>query len=212
MPQDQIFGVFFVMTLCIPKLILSSNFSERFIDCSKQLAAHNITRPEKTMFLNPVLHECIRDHSYDTQYLPFRVGQPRSRIEMTYNFFFTNLLLLESDGTIGFKAFLRFEWQDSNLSWNTSQLPLNKVRLHYREVWTPLFSLANCETDLCHIVPHNRTTVGLEHDGSVTFVIQIKQFATCVMNLKVYNTLFMILVILLLHTYSAGNRICKSNY
>ena len=178
------------MTLCISKLTLSSILPVRLIDCSKQLAAHNITRSEKTMFLNPVLHECIREHPYDTQYLPLRVGQPRTRIEMTYNFFFTNLLLFESDGTIGFKAFLRFEWQDLNLAWNTSQLPLNKVRLHYREVWTPLFSLANCETDLCHIVPHNRTTVGVENDGSVTFVVQIKQFATCVMNLKVNHTRF----------------------
>ena len=55
-----------------------------------------------------------------------------------------------------------------------------------QEVWTPLFLLANCETDLCYVIPHNRTNVGLENNGTVTFVVQIKQIATCVMNLKVW--------------------------
>lgn len=188
MIQYPILIVFCAMALCHSCLASPKDKQSpaaRPIDCSKQLAAYNITRPNKALFLSPVLHECIRAHPYNTQHLPLRIGEPRTRIDMTYNFFFTNLLLFESDGTIGFKAFLRFEWRDLNIAWNTSQLPVSKVRLHFQEVWTPLFSLANCETDLCHIVPHNRTTVGVEHSGMVSFVVQIKQLATCVMNLKV---------------------------
>ena len=142
-------------------------------------------RQSTNLFLDPVLHACIRAHPYNTDQLPLRVGEPQVAIEMTYNFFFTNLLLFESDGTIGFKAFLRFEWQDSNRVWNFSQMPVPKVHLPHYEVWTPQFSLANCESELCHILPHNRTNVGVEHDGTVTLVVQIKQHATCVMNLRV---------------------------
>ena len=158
------------------------------MDCAAQLSAFNISQPltkSTNLFLDPVLHACIRAHPYNTDQLPLRVGEPQVAIEMTYNFFFTNLLLFESDGTIGFKAYVRFEWQDSNRVWNNSQMPVSKVRLPHSEVWTPQFSLANCESELCHILPHNRTNVGVEDDGTVTLVVQIKQHATCVMNLRV---------------------------
>lgn len=158
------------------------------MDCSAQLDAFNISQTmslSSNLFLDPVLHACIRAHPYNTDQLPLRVGEPQVPIEMTYNFFFTNLLLFESDGTIGFKAFLRFEWQDSNRVWNRSQLNVSKVRLPFQEVWTPQISLANCESELCHILPHNRTSVGVEHDGRVSLVVQMKQSATCVMNLRV---------------------------
>ena len=159
------------------------------LDCSKQVKSHNLSLPlgpnASSLFLDPILHDCIRAHKYNTQQLPLRVGELRTPLDMTYNFFFTNLLLFESDGTIGFKAFVRFEWRDRNLAWDVEELPLRKLRLHYQEVWTPLFLLANCETDLCYVIPHNHTNVGLENDGTVTFVVQIRQLATCVMNLKV---------------------------
>ena len=157
------------------------------LDCSAQLAAYNLTQKKLTdaHYLDPVLHDCIRSHPYNTLQLPLRVGQIREPIRIEYNFFFTNLLLFESDGTVGFKAFLRFDWEDVNRVWNRSQIPPKKVRLHYMEIWTPLFSLANCETEVCHIIPHNKTNVHLDYDGTVTYVIQIKQLATCVMNLKV---------------------------
>lgn len=161
------------------------------LDCSKQLAFYNLTNLKLTEahYLDPVLHDCIRAHPYNTLQLPLRIGQIREPIRMEYNFFFTNLLLFESDGTMGFKAFLKFDWIDMNRVWSRSQMPLKKIRLHFTELWTPLFSLANCETEMCYILPHNRTHVHLDYDGSVTFVIQIKQLATCVMNLKV-STLY----------------------
>lgn len=166
---------------------LGRNLSK--LDCSKHLEAFNLKlspgQNTTSLFLEPVLHACIRSHKYNTQQLPLRVGEERHSLDMTYNFFFTNLLLFESDGTIGFKAFVRFEWKDENLVWDLEKMPLQKIRLHYLDVWTPLFLLANCETDLCYLIPHNRSMVGLENDGTVTFVVQIRQLATCVMNLKV---------------------------
>ena len=158
------------------------------MDCAAQLVTLNISQPlgkSTNLFLDPVLHACIHAHPYNTDQHPLRVGKPQVAIEMTYNIFLMNLLLFESDGMLGFKAFLRFEWQDSNRVWNFSQIPAPKVRLPHSEVWTPQFSLANCEFELCHILPHNRTNVGVEHDGTVTLVVQIKQHATCVMNLQV---------------------------
>lgn len=158
------------------------------MNCSSQLTAFNISQPlspSTKLFLDPILHECIRAHPYNTEQLPLRVGERRVPIEMTYNFFFTNLLMFESDGTIGFKAFVRFMWRDLNRSWNFSQIPIKKVRLPFSEVWTPLFSLANCESDICLILPHNRTNVGVDYNGTVSLVVQLKQHATCVMNLRV---------------------------
>ena len=137
-------------------------------------------------YMEPILHTCIKAHRYNTQQLPFRLGSTIRQIEMTYNFFFNSLLSLESDGAIELKAFLRLEWLDMLRSWNPDQLfGVRKIKVPIYEVWTPLLQVANCELENCYLLPHNRSTVGLESNGLVTLGIQLYTKATCDLDLVV---------------------------
>ena len=137
-------------------------------------------------FMEPILHTCLKAHRYNTQQLPFRLGSKIRQIEMTYNFFFNSLLSLESDGAIELKAFLRLEWHDEHRVWDPDQVfGVRKIKVPIYEVWTPLLQVANCELENCYLLPHNRSTVGLEYNGLVTLGIQLYTKATCDLDLVV---------------------------
>ena len=80
----------------------------------------------------------------------------------------------------------QFEWIDELRSWNRSELPVEKLKIAISEVWTPLFLLANCELKNCYLLPHNRSTVGLEYNGEVSLGIQLFTTADCDLELEVH--------------------------
>lgn len=58
-------------------------------------------------FIEPILHECLNAHRYDTTQLPLRVGFAPHPIEITYYFFLNNLISLDESGSLSLKAFLK---------------------------------------------------------------------------------------------------------
>ena len=156
-----------------------TNFTKDYSD----LIEYKLKSPKIKLYLDPLLHDCMNAHSYNKRQVPIKVGQIREPYQIYYSFHISEVLDLDSDGTLMTTMICNFEWKDEHRIWKLNDIPIHKIFIPSSEVWYPRFLVDNCESDDCFLTPDNNTYVQIVHQGLTSYSMTKIIESTCNLNL-----------------------------
>ena len=142
---------------------------------SRRFGPHNESRE---MFL----HKCIHDTAKDKEIIPKSLEENQP-FKIKFQFSIDNLVILKNDGSLDLMVTIYIYWYDDRMAWDEMEIPVSFTRLPMKEIWHPIFRLANCHSRECILKPRPDFLIYLESDGDAFYEIDELVEANCRLNL-----------------------------
>ena len=175
-----------MLALLIMGIIIKSPGVYSFINCTGYVDFSQITASKDILFLDSALEDCFTANSYNTMQLPIESYSVYKRLVVEYRFTLNNLLKLDNGGSLSIVTTIGFFWIDENRIWDSSAIKMSKtsVAVEYDSIWTPVFGLAQCESDPCQLVADSSSDVTQDATGKTSLQMIRILSTVCEMDLS----------------------------